>query len=187
VLGELRSLIADHDQKLPSDPAHRLNNPDLGGGALLDLGIYPVSFAWDVFGAPESIMATSTPTVTGVDRQTAIVFSYAEGQQAVMHTALDTRGPNTATLIGTDGRVEIDSVWYTPTTFTVFDSEGAVTERFDQPVISRGMQFQARELERLVSDGQTEGTILPPAQTVAIMESLDSIRSIIGLRYPGDR
>ena len=67
-LGEVRALIADHDQKLPTDPEHRLQNLQLGGGALLDLGIYPVSFAWDVFGAPASVHAISSPTPTGVDR-----------------------------------------------------------------------------------------------------------------------
>ena len=89
-IGDVRTVIADHNQKLPSDPKHRINAPELGGGALLDLGIYPVSFAWDVLGEPQSIAAISSPTATGVDRQTAILLGYADGQQAVLHTALDT-------------------------------------------------------------------------------------------------
>ena len=186
-LGDVRTVIADHNQRLPSDPKHRILNPDLGGGALLDLGIYPVSFAWDIFGKPSSVTAISTAVAsTGVDRQTAILFGYEDGQQAVLHTALDTLGPNTAVVIGTLGRIEIDSVWYTPTTFTVYDELGTVLEHFEQPVISRGMQFEAMALEEIVAAGALEGTALPPSETVAIMETLDEIRRQIGLTYPGE-
>jgi len=185
-LGEVRAVLADHDQKLPADPAHRINAPELGGGALLDLGIYPVSFAWDVFGAPSSVHAISSPTATGVDRQTAIILGYPGGEQAVLHTQLDARGPSTAAIIGTEARIQIDPVWYTPTSFSLIDASDAVVERFEQQVPGRGMQFQAFELERLVAEGATAGEILPPEESVAIMGTLDEIRRQIGLRYPGE-
>jgi predicted dehydrogenase len=185
-LGEVRAVLADHDQKLPVNPEHRLQNPALGGGALLDLGIYPVSFAWDVFGAPSSVHAISSPTATGVDRQTAIIFGYPGGEQAVLHTQLDARGPSTAAIIGTEARIQIDPVWYTPTSFSLIDPSDAVIERFEQEVPGRGMQFQAFELERLVAAGTVAGEVLPPEQSVAIMGSLDEIRRQIGLRFPGE-
>jgi predicted dehydrogenase len=185
-IGEVRTLIADHNQDLPKDPEHRLNNLSLGGGALLDLGIYPVSFAFDLFGTPQSTYALAAKTSTGVDRQTAIVFGYGEGQQAVMHTALDTLGPNTAAIIGTAGRIEIDSVWYTPTTFTVFDNQDNVLERFENVVTHRGMQYQAWEAERLITAGQIAGDIQPPEESVRIMETLDELRRQIDLKYPGE-
>jgi predicted dehydrogenase len=187
-LGDVRTVIADHNQRLPSDPSHRILNPDLGGGALLDLGIYPVSFAWDIFGKPSSVTAVSTPTAsTGVDRQTAVILGYDGGQQALLHAALDTLGPNRAAVIGTLGRIEIDPVWYTATTFTVYDENNSVVERFDQPVVSRGMQYEAEALERIVASGSLAGDELPPAETVAIMETLDEIRRQIGLVYPSER
>jgi predicted dehydrogenase len=187
-LGDVRTVIADHNQRLPSDPSHRILNPDLGGGALLDLGIYPVSFAWDIFGKPSSVTAVSTPTAsTGVDRQTAVILGYDDGQQALLHAALDTLGPNRAAVIGTLGRIEIDPVWYTATTFTVYDENNSVVERFDQPVVSRGMQYEAEALERIVASGSLAGDELPPAETVAIMETLDEIRRQIGLVYPSER
>lgn len=185
-LGDVRTVLADHDQLLPSDPAHRINAPELGGGALLDLGIYPVSFAWDILGKPTTIAAISTETATGVDRQTAILLGFDGGRQSVLHTALDTLGPSKAAVIGTAGRVEIDPVWYCPTGFTVFNGRDEVIERFDQPVVGRGMQYEAWELERRISEGVTAGTVLPPAETVGIMETLDEIRRQIGLRYPGE-
>ena len=185
-LGDVRTLIADHNQDLPKDPLHRLNNPALGGGALLDLGIYPVSFAFDIFGAPTVVKALAAKTVTGVDRQTAILLGFDDGRQAVLHSALDTKGPNTASILGTEGRIEVDAVWYSPTTFTVFDSEGEVIERFDTVVAHRGMQFQAWEFERRIREDDRSPAILPAAESARIMETLDAVREQIGLSYPGE-
>ncbi len=185
-LGDLRTLIADHNQDLPKDPLHRLNNPALGGGALLDLGIYPVSFAFDIFGAPTVVKALAAKTGTGVDRQTALLLGFDDGRQAVLHSALDTKGPNTASILGTEGRIEVDAVWYSPTTFTVFDAEGEVIERFDTAVAHRGMQFQAWEFERRIREDDHSPAILPARESVRIMETLDAVREQIGLSYPGE-
>ncbi|MEQ4517783.1 Gfo/Idh/MocA family oxidoreductase [Pseudarthrobacter sp. B907] len=185
-LGEVRTLLADHNQNLPKDPEHRLNDPALGGGALLDLGIYPVSFSFDLFGVPAGIQAAASMTATGVDRQTAMIFEYGDGQQAVLHCALDTAGPNRAAVIGTGGSIEIDPVWYTPTGFTRYDDGGNVVERFDEPVTGRGMQYQGWEMERLIAAGATANDILPPSQSVQVMAALDTVRGQIGLSYSSD-
>jgi predicted dehydrogenase len=186
-LGDVRTVIADHNQNLPKDPLHRLNNPELGGGALLDLGIYPVSFAFDVLGAPVDVRALASMTSTGVDRQTAMIFGYGDGQQALLHCALDTAGPNRAAVIGTEGSIEIDSVWYSPTPFTRYDANGTVVERFEEPVTGRGMQYQAWELERLVRARATANDILSARETVQVMETMDEVRRQIGLSYAADR
>jgi predicted dehydrogenase len=178
-------VIADHGQHLSADPANRLNDPALGGGALLDLGIYPVSFAHDLLGAPTRVQASATMTATGVDRQNAMLFDYADGRQAMLQSALDAHGPNRACVIGTAGRIEIDSVWYMPTAFTVYAGE-QVLERYEHPVAGRGMQFQAAELERLVAAGPSDSDLLPPRESVQIIRTLDEIRRQIGLRYPSD-
>ncbi|MCP2032234.1 putative dehydrogenase [Okibacterium sp. HSC-33S16] len=185
-IGEVRSLIADHTQDLPDDPAHRINDLALGGGALLDLGIYPISFASALFGAPASVQATATFKDTGADASIATLFSYGNGRIATTLSASDTRGPNRATILGTEGRIEIDAVWYTPTSFTVYDAAGEVTETYQSEVAGRGMQFQAAELERLVEKGQLESPLLPHAEMVSIMGTLDDVRSQIGLVYPTD-
>ena len=145
----------------------------------------PEGFAWDIFGAPATVYAISSPTPTGVDRQTAIVLGYTDGRHAVLHTALDTLGPNTASVIGTDGWIAIDSVWYTATSFTVYDSTGSVVERYESDVDNRGMQYQAGEIERRIETGEVGGT-LPLSESVQIMGTLDEIRRQIGLDYPLD-
>lgn len=183
-IGDVRAVNADHTRSLPTDPSHRLQNPDLGGGALLDLGIYPVSFAIDVLGMPTAVQAHATMTATGVDQQTAMIFAHEGGTQSVLHCALDTEGPNRAVVIGTHGAIELDRVWYTPTAMTRYDREWTVVERIERAVPGRGMQFQAAELERRVAGA--EASSLPLDESVAIMQVLDRIRAIIGLRYPGE-
>ncbi|MWB99118.1 Gfo/Idh/MocA family protein [Agromyces seonyuensis] len=186
VLGEVKTVIADHTQDLPDDPGHRLNALELGGGALLDLGIYPVSFTWDVFGAPSAIRASATFKETGADASVATIFDYGQGRLATTFSASDTSGPNTAVVLGTEARIEIDKVWYTPTTFRVVAPDGSVLESFESEVNGRGMHYQALEAERLVAAGDLTGVILPIDETVAVMGTLDEIRAQIGLRYPNE-
>jgi predicted dehydrogenase len=185
-LGEVRTVMADHNQHVPEDPNGRMYAPELGGGAILDLGIYPVSFAVDMLGEPTTVSAVSSPTATGVDRQTAILLEYSDGRQAVLHCALDTVGPNSAAILGTKGWLSIDSVFYTPTSFTVYDNDHRVVERFENTVTSRGMQYEAAALEALVASGRISGDEMPARQSVAIMGILDSVRENIGLVFPDE-
>ncbi len=185
-LGRVRSVTADHRQSLPDDPEHRLRNPALGGGALLDLGIYPVSFASDVLGDPVGVVAVSDTAPTGVDAQTAVLLEHADGAHAILHCGLDATGPNRASVVGTEARLDIDPVWYTPTTATLSAPDGRVLERIEYPVAGRGMQYQASAVERAVSEGAGSAPELPIDETVRIMRTLDEIRDRIGLRYPGE-
>ncbi|MEO6300916.1 MAG: Gfo/Idh/MocA family oxidoreductase [Paracoccaceae bacterium] len=185
-IGEVRSITADHRQKLSDDPKHRLNALELGGGALLDLGIYPISFIWDILGKPVSIKASASFRETGADAQVATIFHFATGAIATTLSSSDSAGPNRASVVGTKGRIDIDQVWYSPTTFRVYGSDNALVETYDGAVEGRGMQFQADEAERLINAGLTAGEIMPPAQTVAIMRTLDEIRAQIGLKYPSE-
>ncbi len=187
-LGEVRTVIVDHNQTLSQDPAHRLQDPALGGGALLDLGIYPVSFAWDVFGAPTTIhgdLVADGDRRRPPDRDALRLRRRSAGGHAHARPTprARTRRPSSARRRGS----QIDPVWYTPTTMRVIDPDDNVIEEFDGRSEGRGMQFQAAELERIVASGALEDDILPPSQSVAIMESLDEIRSQIGLVYPSEK
>ena len=184
VLGEIRSVTADHTQDLPDDPAHRLNALPLGGGALLDLGVYPISFAFDVLGAPRTIHAVGRLKETGADGTVATTFTYANGAIAQTLSGSDTAGRNIATIHGTKGRIEIDKVWYVPTSFRRYDEKNEVVEEYVSKVEGRGMQFQAAELERLVAARATAGDILSPTESVAIMAAMDEVRRQIGVKYP---
>ncbi len=185
-LGEVRSLHADHTQRLPSDPAHRLNDPRLAGGALLDLGVYPLSFAHDLLGAPVEVTARGTLKATGVDASVATILRHPDGAVSTSFSSSETRGQNTAVVLGTDGRIDIDPIWYAPTAVTVRDASGEVVERFSAPVSGRGMQYQAAEVERLLAAGETASPVMTPEDSVAVMETMDQVRAALGVRYPGE-
>jgi predicted dehydrogenase len=186
-LGEVRGFRADHMQLLPSDPRHRINALELGGGALLDLGVYPISFASMLLGEPQSVQASARFGRTGADAGTDTVFGYGDRALAVTRCASDLRGANTATINGTDARIEIDSVWYTPTNFRVVDNDGHVIEEYKSRITGGGKQFQAREAERLIDTGLIASPVMPPEESVSVMRTLDQVRSRIGLVYPQER
>ena len=185
-LGDVRVVIADHNQWFARDASHRLFDPAVGGGALLDLGIYPVSLASMVFGAPERVTAVSDPAFTGVDATTSAILQYAGGAHSVLTTSLEVAGPNRATIVGTQARIEIDAVFYAPTQFSLIGRDGTVLERFDEPHEGRGMQHEAAEVMRCLRAGKLESDVLPLDETLAIMDTLDEIRRQIGLVYPGE-
>ncbi|MFT4211344.1 MAG: Gfo/Idh/MocA family oxidoreductase [Microbacterium sp.] len=183
-LGEVRAVTADHTQRLPADPAHRLNALALGGGALLDLGVYPISFAWDVLGAPRAIVARGRLGDTGADTEVATIMTHAGGAISTSLSSSRAAGPNVAAVLGTDARVEIDRVWYAPTSFRLITPDGTVREDVLGHVEGRGMQFQALAAERLIAAGARDSDILPLAESVAIMATLDEIRAQLGVHYP---
>ncbi|WP_345751114.1 Gfo/Idh/MocA family protein [Microbacterium rhizophilus] len=185
-LGEIRTLFADHTQQITSDPSHRLNALALGGGALLDLGIYPISFVWDILGAPTSVQASARLSDTGADAEVATVMTHASGALSTTISSSRGAGPNTAHVVGAEARIDIDRVWYTPTSFAVTAPDGTVLERYESHVEGRGMQYQALAAERFVAEGRLEGRELPIAESVAIMGTLDEIRRQIGVAYPGE-
>ena len=185
-LGEIRAVTADHTQLLPSDPAHRINALELGGGALLDLGIYPVSFAWDILGEPLSIAAAARIGDAGSDTEVATIMTHASGALSTSISASRGAGPNTATIIGTEARIDIDSVWYSATSFRLVSPDGTVIEEFRSDIDGRGMQYQALAAERYLAEGRTDSDVLPIDETVAIMATLDEIRDLVGVHYPGE-
>ena len=185
-IGEVRTLVAGHEHKQTSDLTHRVHDPALGGGALLEVGIYPVSFAWDLFGEPAEVRALGSMSATGIDGQTAILLGYPGGQQALLHASAEAVGGSTATILGTGGRIEIDATWFTPASFTVFDSARDIVERFEHEVIGRGLHLQATALERAIAAGDPDVPEMPVGESVAIMTTLDQIRADIGLRYASD-
>jgi len=105
----------------------------------------------------------------------------------VLHNQLDARGPLNATVIGSAGRIEIDATWYAATDFRLYNTENVLIESFPgRNIVGRGMQYQALALERVVQTGDLSYAPVTPEQSVAIMETLDTVRSQIGLRYPGE-
>ncbi len=180
-LGDVRTVLAEHGQRLDDVP--RLHEPALGGGALLDLGVYPVSFASMVLGRPTSVTAVGEPTAGGVDAQTSLVLRYPGGRQAVLHCSLSAAGRNGAVIVGTEARLEVDPVFLVPTSFRVVARDGRV-ERHEHPHAGNGLRHEAAEVARCLREGLLESPSLPLAETIEVMETLDEARRQIGLRFP---
>jgi predicted dehydrogenase len=174
VLGELVTVHADHGQWFAQDRDFRLFAPELGGGALLDLGVYPVSFASMVLGEPATVLAHIDPAFTGVDGQTSMVFGYAGGAHAVLNCTLRAVGPTRAAVVGTEGRIEIDGAFYRPNSFTLIPRTGEPT-RYPDTSGGRGLRFQADEVARCLAAGLTESPVLPLAETISIMSTMDQV------------
>ncbi len=184
-LGDLRLLSADFGLKFPFDPAGRLYAPELGGGALLDLGVYPVSLASMVFGRPASIVSLATMGATGVDDQSAIVFRYPQGEIACLYTAMGALTPTEAVLTGTQGRLRLHPPFYQTDELTL-SLAGRKEKSFRHRRIGNGLHYQALEVMECMRQGRLESDVMPLDESLAIMETLDSIRAQWGLHYPGE-
>jgi predicted dehydrogenase len=179
-IGAPVTVSADHGQWFAQDPEHRLFAPKLGGGALLDLGIYPVSWASMLLGRPSSVRAVASPAFTGVDAQTSILLGHPNGAQAVLTCTLASATPRRAFVAGTEGVIEVDPVFYAPTGFTLTRRDGR-TDRFDSPADlgegpGKGLRFEAAELALRARRGEPESPHLPLDETVSIMETMDEVR-----------
>ena len=183
VIGEVISVEADHGQFLIDHQNPRLTEPELAGGALLDLGIYPVSFAHLVLGKPDKITASGVLTEKGVDAQTSAIFDYISGAQAVITTTLVAGTPCRATIAGTLGRIEIDTTFYNPAAMRVVMRNGSATE-YPNSYRGHGLREQAAELERMIRNSEIESPLLTHQMSIEIMQTLDEIRKQIGLKYP---
>jgi len=173
-LGDIVTVTADHGQWFAKDPSSRLFDPTLGGGALLDLGVYPVSFASMILGRPERMVTMIEPAFTGVDGQTSMVFGYAGGAQAVLTCTSAAKSPTAAAIVGTEARIEIDGDFYSPSSFQFIPRHGAPSS-FAEVHEGRGLWHEADEVARCLEQGLTESPVMPLDETVAIMETMDAV------------
>ena len=173
-LGDIVTVMADHGQFFPKDPASRLFARELGGGVLLDCGVYLVSFASMVLGKPARVVALITPAFTGVDGQTSMLFGFASGAQAVLTCTSSARTPTRAAIVGTEARIEIDSFFYAPSTFTLIRRDGSAT-RFEPPHEGNGLHYEADEVARCLRAGLLESPLMPLDETLEIVETLDTV------------
>jgi len=183
VLGPILSIHADHGQRLADQGIPRLIEPSLAGGALLDLGIYPVSFAHMILGNPAHITSDAVMTDKGVDAQTSMIFTYESGAQAVLTTTMIEQTPCRAVVAGLNGWLEIDRTFYNPAAMRVILNDGTVTE-YPSAYQGHGLREQAEIFKQLVRSGNLESEILTWKDTVDIMKTLDTVREQIGLKYP---
>jgi predicted dehydrogenase len=180
-IGAVRAVHADFGlaDRLPS--THRLHARELGGGALLDLGVYPVTFAHLFLGEPATVAAWATLTPERVDDNTGMLFGYAGGALATLTCSLVTDTPRVAWVSGTEGRVELARGFFRPHSLVLYGNDA--TETVDVPYEGLGYVHEILEVHRCLGLGLTESPLVPLADTLAVMRTLDAVREQIGVRY----
>ena len=187
VLGDVTAVVADFGEWFP--PGHRIFRPDLAGGPMLDLGTYLVSLVVDVLGPrPDEIVARSTPLDCGVKGQTAMILTYGE-RQAALYTSILSNTPTRATITGTEASLGIDGPFYQPGGFTLTSTDGSRTLRYEEPRSAHdgGLHFQAAEVARRVSAGETESPLRPLALSIATLAVMDEARRQTSDLFPGEQ
>jgi predicted dehydrogenase len=187
-IGEVRTVQADFGLAGPFPPTHRLRDPGQGGGALLDLGVYPVSFAQLLLGEPTDVTARAVLSEEGVDLQTGALLGFGDGALASVHCSIAGGTGTTASVTGSAGRIDVPDGFFFPDRF-VLHRDGRDPEEFaaapaDGP--RNSLKHEAREVMRALRAGETESPLVPLDGTLAVMRTLDAIRDRIGVRYPGE-
>jgi predicted dehydrogenase len=183
-IGEPLLVEADFGFRRPLEPDHRLFDLALGGGALLDLGIYPIQLCSLVLGSPEHVVADGVVGVTGVDEVNAAVLRYPGGRMGVIKSAIRLRMACTARISGTDGWIDLPIFMHCPNELTVTTSTGS--ERLDASYEGSGLRFEVEEVHRCLSGGLLESPLMPLDETLDIAATLDAIRAQLCVVYPGE-
>lgn len=183
VIGSVRMITADFGYRARFNPQSRAFDPALGGGGLLDVGVYPISLASMILGTPDRIASLAEIGQTGVDEQAGMVLGYPGGELAVLHTAVRTTTPQEATIMGTDGWIRIHPRWWIPDTMTIHPA-GGEPQTIQVPFTGNGYNYEAAEVHRCLRAGLLESEIMPLDETLAIMETMDRIRAQWGMKYP---
>ena len=186
LLGEVVAVQADHGQLLYPVGPRRLADPALAGGALLDLAIYPISFAHSVLGEFSAVEATGTLAETGVDASESVAVIAPNGAIGTLCSTMLAKTPCTAAISGTAARLEIDGWFYQPNTVRLLDLDDRETDRYETPTREHGLAYEAAEFARLLAQGRTESDLLPLNETLRIMQVLDEVRAQLGVRFPNE-
>ncbi|MEV4426557.1 Gfo/Idh/MocA family protein [Streptomyces sp. R-07] len=182
-IGEVRTVQADFGLAGRFDAGHRLRDPAMGGGALLDLGVYPVSFAQLLLGEPSAVHAHALLSPEGVDLNTGMLLGWDSGASALLSCSLGADTPLTASVTGTEGRIDVPRGFFFPERFTLH-RDGREPEEFVTEDDPHSFRHEATEVMRCLRAGETESPLVPLDGSLAVMRTLDAVRDRVGVRYP---
>ncbi|HMQ46598.1 MAG TPA: Gfo/Idh/MocA family oxidoreductase [Saprospiraceae bacterium] len=185
MIGKVYTVKADFGFQAPFDPESRLYDPALGGGALLDIGIYPVFLALFILGRPDQIKAIAHLGTTGVDEETGILFHYQDGRMAHLHASIRARTKTEAFIYGEKGVIHLHTRWHEPTNMSLLHADGRM-EYFPFQWNNNGYAYEAEEVMHCLKYDLKESPLWPLASSLELTEVLDTIRQEIGLKYAWD-
>jgi len=181
-LGDVRWFQADFGFPAPSEPDGRLLNLALGGGALLDIGVYPVAMARWLLGPIDAVAAVGRLTDTGVDGGVAMALRHTSGALSSLSCSFETGTPTEAVVSGPEAVLRLHAPFHHPRELVYRKGYHDDVRRFDFD--GHGLRFEADEVARCVEAGLTESPAMPWSESLEVMDALDEVRAAIGLRYP---
>jgi predicted dehydrogenase len=184
-IGEVRSVQADLGVVREYDPSDRLFDLALGGGALLDVGVYVVSFAQMLLGAPERVVAAGSLFPSGADAEASLLLDYGDGRTATLMTSLRNALPGQARVFGTTGWIDVLPRFHHPTTI-VLHREGAEPETITRRPLGAGYAHELIEVNECLRAGHSESAVMPLADTLAVQTILDEAAEQLGVRHAED-
>jgi predicted dehydrogenase len=179
-IGEVRQVQADLGVDRPYDPSHRLFDPAQGGGAMLDLGVYPVSFAHYFLGEPDTIDVVGSLAPTGVDWEVGMLLGYPDGRSASILMSLRQPTPGTARIFGTEGWIEVPPRFHHPKRI-VLHRTGQDAETIEQPSLGTGYSHELVEVTSCVKAGRTESAVMPLDDTLSVQRILNDACEQLGV------
>jgi len=184
-IGEVQTVHCDFHLAGPFTADHRLRDPHLGGGALLDLGVYPITVAHAVLGVPQAVKAWAKLNPEGSDATTGMIFGYDSGAMAALTCGISADSPVSAVISGPGGRIVMNAPFFIPNGL-VLHRTGQAPQRWDVPFTGNGMNHEAVEAMRCMRLGALESPLVSWQATAEVMALLDGVREQIGVRYPGE-
>lgn len=190
LIGDIRSIRADFGFR-PNEPVSpRLYDPALGGGSLMDIGIYPVFLTLSLLGKPDEIQATMSPANTGVDLQCAMLFKYSNGALAQLFSTNDSNTLTEADIYGTKGSIRLKGRFHEHSGKVEFNTttyeEEAEYVAFEKDNGGWGYQYEARHAGDCLRQGLKESPVMTHQDSIDLIETLDAIRAKAGIHYPAD-
>ena len=185
VLGKILSLHADHGQDLRSIKNPRLWELKYGGGSLLDLGIYVVSFAHLILGNPKEVASKTMLSKKGIDLQTSVILKYENGAQAILNSTMINTTPCGAVIYGENGMIEIDPIFYAPSSFRVCLNNGKIRD-YPNKYRGHGLREQAVEFAKCINMKLEQSPRMKHLESLSVMETMDKIRKELGLVFPNE-
>lgn len=184
-IGDVQIMLAGGAYMPDFDPDYYLFNKELGGGILLDAGVYLVSMASMVLGNPTQVLATGQLGSAGVDEHEAILLSHRRGEIASLYVSHRAKSAPDLTLLGSKGKIHLHPPVFCPTGLTL-SVDGMPDEVFEFPATDPGYRYEAIEVNRCLQQGRKESELMPLNETLVVMETMDEIRRQLGVRYPAD-
>lgn len=183
-IGEIKAIRADFSNPVEFDPNDRLFRPELGGGALLDLGVYPISFVTAFLGfEPEKMMSSANIGGLGVDMDEAVIMKYKNAYASLV-SGFDIENENRAVIVGTEGRIAFDPWFFCTDTVRLYDKNGRLKEESVTPHLCNGYEYEITEAQKCIAEGRKESVLNPISDTAGVMKLMDRLRKDWNFHYP---